>query len=112
MVVRDFHFLRLCRLAALVVVVESLGQGKRLVLILAQVLHLGQPAAVAGLVVNEECEGARAVALVFEPVDGLVGDDVRHVALLPHRVVLHGDEVRVVVVPLFGQDVPVVEARG
>ena len=111
-VVGYLHLLFGGGLAAGVVVVEGGGQGEGAVLVFADVLQLGQPAAVAGLVVEKEDEGPRAVALVLHPVDGLVGDDVRHVSLLAYGVAGHGDEVGVVVVALSRQHVVVVEARG
>ena len=107
-----FHFLRLGGRAAGIVVVEGFGNGEGHVLVFVQVFHLGQPVAVAGLVVDEQDKGARLVALVFHPVDALVGDDVGDVAMLAHGALVHLDEIGVVVVALSRHDVPVVEARG
>ena len=107
-----FHFLRLGGGAAGIVIVEGFGNGEGHVLVFVQVFHLGQPVAVAGLVVDEKDKGARLIALVFHPVDALVGDDVGDVAMLAHSALVHLDEVGVVVVALSRHDVPVVEARG
>ena len=61
--------------------------------------------------VDEEAEGLILVALVLHPVDALVGNKVGQVAFLLDGIVLHGNEARIVIVTLAGQDFPVVEAR-
>ena len=110
-VVSNLHLLLLCGEASFVLIVEGFGHGEGFVLVGGEVLHFRQPASVAGLVVDEEGKGFALVAAMLHPVDGLVGDDVGNVSMLTHRVVLHGDEVGVVVVALSRQHVPVVEAR-
>ena len=50
------HLLRLGGLATCVVVVERFGNGEGLVLVFVEVFQFGQPAAVAGFLVNEEDE--------------------------------------------------------
>ena len=108
----DAHLLSLSGSASGIVIVEGGGLGEGFVLIFIQILQLRQPAAMARLVVDEECEGSVLVALVVKPVDGFVGDDVGDVAAFSHRVVRHGDEVGIVVVSLFRHDVPVVKTGG
>ena len=110
-VVADFHFLLSGSDAAFVVVVEGGGDGERLVFIFVQILQFWQPVAVAGLVVYEQEEGFVFVALVFQPVDGLVGDDIGKVSLLLIGFSLHVDEVGVVIVALRREVVVIVESR-
>ena len=111
-VLPDAHLLRSGGRTALVVVIEVVGHGEGLVLVQGEILQLGQPVAVDGLVVDEEAERFVLVALVLHPVDALVGDEVGQIAFLGDGIVLHGDETRVVVVTLAGQDFPIVEAGG
>ena len=60
--------------------------------------------------VDEEAEGLILVALVLHPVDALVSDKVGQVTLLSDGIVLHGNEARIVIVTLAGQNFPIVEA--
>ena len=108
----DAHLLRSGGRTAFVVVIEVVGHGESLVLVEGEILQLGQPVAVDGLVVDEEAERFVLVAPVLHPVDTLVGDEVGQIAFLRDGIVLHGDEARVVVVALAGQDFPIVEAGG
>lgn len=62
--------------------------------------------------VYEQEEGFVFVALVFQPVDGLVGDNIGEVALLLIGLSLHVDEVGVVIVALRWEVVVIVESRG
>ena len=70
----------------------------------------GIPVTVRGLVMHHQHEGLILVAFVLEPVQGPLGNHVRHVAPFVVRLAFGGDEVRVVVLPLSGQHFPVVEA--
>ena len=80
------------------------------ILVEAEVLDVGLPFAVRGLVLAHEHERLGLVALA-DPVEGKVGDDVRDVALRLHHAlrVLHR---RVVVDALAGQHLPEIEAGG
>lgn len=99
-----------CR-TSFVVVVEGLRHRERAVLEKREVARVGHPVAVLRLVVHHETEGLLRVASVLEPLDALVGDDVRDIAFAAHRVSRLPDEVGVVVVSLPGQYFPMVEAR-
>ena len=93
-----------------IVVIEIFGKFERNILILVQIFDFGQPVAVAGFVMDEKRERTRLVAIVVQPRDGLVGDDVGEVALL--LILSFGiDEARIVVVALSREDVPVVKTR-
>ena len=105
----DAHFLLLGRQAPLIVVVEIVGKRIGHVVVEVEVARVGTPHAVGGLVVEEQAEGLRLVALVAHPVYGQVGDDVGHVALSLHGLSIV-DEGGIVVVALTGEDVPIVEA--
>ena len=105
----DAHFLLLGRQAPLIVVVEIVGKRIGHVVVEVEVARVGTPHAVGGLVVEEQAEGLRLVALVAHPVYGQVGDDVGHVALSLHGLSIV-DEGGIVVVALPREDVPIVEA--
>ena len=107
----DRHLLRRSGRTPLVIVVEGLRNGERPVLIQRQVARVGHPVAVLRLVVDEQAEGLLGIALAVEPREGLVRDEVRDVAFVAERVAGLQDEVRVVVVALIGDNLPVVEAR-
>ena len=111
-VLGDAHLLRRGGKAALVVVIEVLGQGKCTVLILVQVFYLGQPVAVNGLVVDEQAERFRLVALVLHPVDAHVRYYVCQVPMLLYGVIVHGYEIGIVIVALAGNYFPIIETRG
>ena len=64
-----------------------------------------------GFVVHEESEGFLLVALLIEPVNGFVGDNVREVAFY-HIGTVGVVEVGIVIVTLCGEDVPMVETGG
>lgn len=72
--------------------------------------RVGHPVAVYSLVVDEQAERLSLVPAVFHPVYGVVSDDVGDVAVPVDGAVLHGDEVRVVVVSLAGNNLPIVES--
>ena len=107
----DAHLLFLCGESSLIVVVEVVGQGINHVVIKVEVAGVRVPDAVRSLVVEQETEGLRLVALVAHPVYGEVGDDVGDVSLSLYFLAIV-DERRIIVVALSGQDVPVVEAGG
>ena len=75
-----------------------------------QVAQRGRPLAVRRLVLRHQEERLVLVA-GLEPVDREVGDHVGDVTLVLHALA-HLDHRRVVVAPLAGQDVPVIEAGG
>ena len=60
--------------------------------------------------VDQQAERLAFVALVFEPVEALVGDDVGQITVDLHRVARFEYEVGVVVVALVRHDLPAVES--
>ena len=94
-----------------VVVEEGRRHGQVLVGPQIEVTARGHPGAVRRLVLAHEHPGAVLLVLVLEPAEGEVGDDVGAVPLDRASAVLV-DQHRVVVVPLAGEHVPVVEALG
>ena len=109
-VLPDAHLLSSSGRTTFVVVVEVVGHRESLVFVQGEVLQLGQPIAMDSLMVDEEAEGLILVALVLHPVNALVSDKVGQVAFLLDGIVLHGNEARIVIVTLAGQDFPIVEA--
>ena len=106
----NLHFCGTGSGTAGIVVIEIVGKFERSILILAQIFDFGQPVAVAGFVMDEKRKRTCLVAIVIQPRDGLVGDDVGEVALL--LILSFGiDEARIVVVTLSREDVPVVKTR-
>jgi hypothetical protein len=93
------------------VVEERGGFGHDDVVVEGELLGAGVPGGVGGLVLEHEEEGAVGVALVAEPVDGEVGEDLGDVAgaFDARAIADHGG---VVVLALVDEDVVVVEAAG
>ena len=107
----DFHFGESGGLATGVVIVEIGRKFEGFIFEFVQILQFGEPVAVAGFVVHEESEGLVFVARLIEPVNGFVSDNVREVAFY-HIGTVGIVEVRVVIVALCGEDVPMVETGG
>ncbi len=71
---------------------------------------VGHPVAMGRFMMEEHREGPVPIA-ALEPVQGVVRDQVGDIAR-PAPALAHGDEIRIVIVPLVGQDAPMIEARG
>jgi len=108
-VAADLHRLPAGGAAAPRIVVQQVeGLGEDPIVVDAQMTLRGHPVAVRCLVVVEHGEGPRLVA-PFEESDGLVGDDVRHVARFgPLLAVL--DEQRRIILALPHEDAPEIES--
>ena len=59
---------------------------------------------------NQDTERFVLVPLVLHPVDGVIGDEVRHIPVLLYRIIILGDEVRVIIIALSGHNLPIIEA--
>ena len=106
----DAHFLLGGGFAGGVVVIEGFRKREGDLVETPQVLQVRHPAAVRGLVVEEQAERFVGIPML-QPFEGHVRRDVRGIAgaddLFPVP-----DEYRVVVISLSGEDVPVIESRG
>ena len=72
----------------------------------------GHPVAVGRLVLAHQQEGLVLGAVVLQPVERLVGDEIGAVAFGTLLGAVHFEEVRVVVTALVGKDFPEIEAGG
>ena len=106
----DAHLLFLRGEPSLVVIVEIVGERVGDIIVQVEVAGVRAPHAVRCLMVQQQTERLRLVALVAQPVERQVGDDVRDVAL-PLNSLAVVNECRVVVVSLACENIPVVEAR-
>ena len=77
------------RATGCIIVPHGLGQGELGVVVHAQILHIRKPAAMRCLVVNEQTERLRCVAMV-EEVNGVVGDEIGGIAFLTDILPVRG----------------------
>ena len=84
----------------MVIVVKVFGKFKSLVFVFGQVFQFRQPVAVGCFVVNEQAERLVLVSLRLQPVDTHICDDICQITFLLYGIVVHGDEVRIVIVSL------------
>ena len=106
----DLHLLHARGVAARRVVVEQRRRfGDRDVVVEAQLVGARQPRPVRRLVLTHQEERLLVVAPLFQPLDREVRRDVGDVAV-PLHLAVRREELRLVVVALPGQHVPVVEA--
>jgi hypothetical protein len=108
-VVRDAHRGVVGGCAAAVVVVVEGGRQRDRIREQIRVPRVRKPGAVRGLVPHQHAIGL--VALRLHPRQRVVGDDVGDVALVAHRAVRRV-ELRIEVLALIRQHLPVIEAHG
>ena len=60
--------------------------------------------------VNQKTERFFRIAFVFYPVDSIISDKIRDVSMFLDSVIVLCDEIRVVVVSLSGNNLPVIKA--
>ena len=66
--------------------------------------------AVDGLVMDQDTEWFVLIPLILHPVDGVIGDEVRYITMFLYRIIILGDESRVIIIALSGHNLPIVEA--
>ena len=114
-VVNHIHIFRnahlLCRSGGtpFIIIKEVIRQGESLVFIQSQITGICQPVTVNGFVVDQDTERLILIPLVLHPVDGVICNEVRHIAMFLYRIIILGDEVRVIVIALSGHNLPIVE---
>ena len=59
--------------------------------------------------VNQKTERFLRIAFVFYPVNGIVSDKVRDISMFLDSVIVLCDEIRIVVVALSGDNLPVIK---
>ena len=109
-VVVNLHFCLTSGFATSIVVVEIGREGEIDIFIFAKIFEFRQPVAVTSLVVHKESKGFVGIALFIQPLNGFVGDDVGEITfdlVLTLCVV----EIRVVVVALCREDIPMIKTR-
>ena len=106
----DAHLLLLSSQTTFIVIVKCLGYRVDAVGIELQVASVRIPHTMWSLVMKQQTERFLFVALVLEPIECHVGDDVGHIAfaLQPFPIAI---ELWLVVFALSDEDVPIVESR-
>ena len=106
------HLLRVGgRATCCIIVPHGLGQGELGVVVHAQILHVGEPAAMRCFVVDKQTERLRCVTMV-EEVNGVVGDEVGGIAFLAEILPTRGRtlELRIPVGALVVEHMITIEA--
>ncbi len=106
------HLLTLSCLSPNPLVIKVFWQGEGDILVGMKVLQFGQPIAMAGLLVEQQKEGAVGLTLLIHPGDGLVRQEIGEITLLNMRFPVHGDERGIVVITLTGNNLVMIKARG
>ena len=110
-ILEDAHLLGCSSLTAFIIVVEVVWQRESFVAEKLQILQIRHPGTMRSLVMKQEAERFTLVALILQPFDSFVGDNIRRI---PFRGNLFAvlDKRCVVINTLSDQDFRIIKSSG
>ena len=109
MIAGNGHLLLLGCLTPGIVIIEISRKVKHLILIQIQVTSISKPITMNGFVVNQQAERFIWVALIFNPINRAVCDNISQIAGIGNCLSILLNKLRVIIIPLPGYYSPTIE---